>query len=136
MITELSAFPFIFIASIDFIPLPGSPLSLSATNQIQCTPVSILDDFTVELDETFSALLNSSSNEFVDVTQASSTVTITDDDTVSIGWTSTLYSASELDGAVSVCVNITGGEIARPITAFYSTVDGTALGNEAVFHAW
>lgn len=72
----------------------------------------------------------------MDVTQASSTVTITDDDTVSIGWTSTLYSASEPDRAVSVCVEITSGEIARPITAFYSTVDGTALGNEAMFHAW
>lgn len=136
MITELSAFPFIFTASIDFIPLPGSPLSLSATNQTQCTTVSILDDTTVELDETFSVLLNSSSNEFVDVTQASSNVTITDDDTVRIGWTSTLYSTSEPNRAVTVCVEIISGEIARPITAFYSTVDGTALGNEAVFHAW
>lgn len=90
----------------------------------------------VELDETFSVLLNSS-NEFVDVTQASTNVTITDDDTVRIGWNPTLYTVDEPDGAVSVCVEITGGEIARPITAFYSTADGTALGkSKAKLLSW
>ena len=117
----------VFTVNMDFTPLPATSLPLTATNPIQCSTVSILDDTMVEPDETFSALLGSS-NEFVDITQASSTVTITDDDTVSIGWTSTLYTANEPDRAVSVCVEITGGVIARPITAFYSTMDGTALG--------
>ena len=112
---------------MDFSSLPATSLSLSAANPIQCSTVSILDDAVVELDETFSALL-SSSNEFVDITQASSTVTITDDDTVNVGWTSTSYTANEPDRAVSVCVEITSGVIARSITAFYSTMDGTALG--------
>ena len=112
---------------MDFSSLPATPLSLNATNPIQCSTVSILNDAMVELDETFSALV-SSSNEFVDITQASSTITITDDDTVNVGWTSTLYTANETDRTVSVCVEITGGVIARPITAFYSTMDRTALG--------
>ena len=107
--------------------IPATSLSLSATNPIQCSPVPIQDDVIVELDETFSTLL-SSSDEFVDITRATSTVTITDDDTVRIGWTSTLYTANESDRAVSVCVEIATGVIARTITAFYSTMDETALG--------
>ena len=105
-------------------PLLVTSLSLST---IQCSIVTVLDDIVVELDETFSVLL-SSFNEFVDITQASATVTITDDDTVSIGWTSTLYTSNETDRAVSVCVEIISEVIARTVTAFYSTTEGTALG--------
>ena len=66
----------------------------------------------------------------MDITQASATVTIADDDAVSISWTSTIYTSSEPDTAVSVCVEITDGVITRPVTAIYSTVDGTALGEQ------
>ena len=115
--------------NIDFTSLPTTSRTLDEASTVQCSPVSIQDDNIVELDETFSVLL-STSNEFADITQASTTVTIADDDTVSIGWTSTIYTSNEPDTAVSVCAEITDGVIARPVTAFYSTVDGTALGEQ------
>lgn len=86
-----------------------------------------MNDNIVEPNETFSVLLNTSSL-FVDITQDSATITIVDNDTVTIGWSSVLYTIREDDTDLTVCVMILDGEIARPVVVFYSTVDDTAKG--------
>ena len=105
-----------------------SSLSLDETSMVQCSTVAIENDDIVELNETFSVFL-STSNEFVDITQASAVVTIIDDDTVRVGWTSTSYTSDEPDRAVTVCAELTSGAIVRSVSVHYSTMDGTAQGN-------
>lgn len=94
----------------------------------QCTPITILNDDIVETNETFSVLLQVSSTlNFVDAIINSANVTIIDDDTVRIGWKPAFYNTTE-SGTVTVCAEIIEGEIARPVSVFYSTVVGTAQG--------
>ena len=89
--------------------------------------ISILDDVIVEMNETFTVFLNSS-NAAVDIAQNSATVTIIDDDTVSIGWNSSSYVFEEDSRSARVCATIIDGEIARAVTVLLRTVDDTATG--------
>lgn len=94
-----------------------------------CLAVTILKDNIVESDEEFSVILTTS-NSAVDISQSSATVTILDDDMVTVGWSAETYSFDE-DGPLitSICAEITSGDIARPVTVQYSTIDGTAESN-------
>ena len=86
-----------------------------------------MDDSIVELNETFSVLLTFS-NTAVDIAQNSATVTIIDDDTVTITWNSPSYTFEEDGSSASVCAALIDGEIARAITVLFTTIDDTAQG--------
>ena len=117
-----------FIANDDFTPLPATPLSFTGAGGIECLNVSILEDTFVELDETFSVLLSTSSPA-VRLTQDMTNVTIQDNDMVTIGWSSETYQFDENGVSAHVCAEIIEGQIDRLVTVLYSTVDVTALGN-------
>ena len=116
-----------FLVNMDFSFPSNTSLSFIGTNGVECLNITILDDVIVEMNETFSVFLNSS-NDAVDIAQNSATVTIIDDDTVSIGWNSSSYVFEEDSHSASVCAIIIDGEIARAVTVLFKTVNDTARG--------
>lgn len=62
----------------------------------------------------------------MDLVRSSASVSIVDDDTVTIGWSAGSYPINEDGTSARVCAEIVQGEIARPVSALYSTSDGTA----------
>ena len=108
--------------------MSSTTLTLTGADGEDCTTISILDDNVVERNETFSVQL-STSNTAVDITQNSATVTVIDNDMVTIGWSPLSYEVDESDASATVCAEIVQGEIARPIIVFYSTLDGSAQSN-------
>lgn len=90
--------------------------------------ISVLNDEIVELDETFLVIL-SSSNNAVDIVPSSTTITIIDDDMVTIGWSQVSYMFEEDSGSATVCAEIINGEVARPVAVLFTTMDDTTQGN-------
>ena len=86
-----------------------------------------MDDSIVEMNETFSVLL-ATSDSAVKVNPSLATVTIIDDDVVTIGWNSVSFELDESGPIETVCAEIIEGEIARRITVLYSTMDDTTQG--------
>ena len=62
----------------------------------------------------------------MDLVQNSTIVSITDDDSVTIGWSSALYTVIEDGTSVRVCAEIIQGDIARSVAVSYSTSAGRA----------
>ena len=112
---------------MDFSFPSNTSLSFIGTNGVECFDITTVDDVIVEMNETFSVFLNSS-NTAVDIAQNSATVTIIDDDTVSIGWNSSSYMFEEDSHSARVCATIIDGEIARAVTVLFTTLDDTARG--------
>lgn len=108
--------------------MTSTTLTLIGAVGEDCTTISVLDDSIVERNETFSVQL-STSNPALDITQNSATVTIIDNDVVTIGWSALSYEINENNPLASVCAEIIQGEIARPVVVFYATMDGSALSN-------
>ena len=119
---------FCCIADSDYSQVGGVPLSFTGTNGMQCSSIPILDDTIVELDESFSVLL-STSNPAVNLIRDSASVSVRDNDTVTISWSPASYEVLEDGRAATVCAQITEGEIDRQVIVSYSTRDGTAQGN-------
>ena len=55
-------------------------------------------------------------------------VTIPNNNTVTIGFTKSLYTVSEQEGVVTLCATMTNGILGRHVTITMATSDGTALG--------
>ena len=123
-----ATYTFHFTGVVDFISLSDVSLVFTGANGVECVDIFVLDDETVEVNETFSVLLTSS-NSAVDIGQNSATVAIIDDDTSTVGWSSLSYTVVEDSGSAIVCAEIINGEIARPITVLYTTMDGTTQGS-------
>ena len=121
-------FIFYCIANIDYSELAGIPLTITGTSRIRCSMVPILEDTIVELDETFSALINTS-DPAINLVRDSASVSIRDNDMVTISWSAASYEVVEDGSAVTVCAQITEGEIDRQVIVSYSTRDGTAESN-------
>lgn len=116
---------FCCIANVDYSQIADIPLILTGTNTIQCFSIPVLEDTVVELDETFSVLL-STSNSAVNLIRDSASVSIRDNDIVTISWSPASYDIVEDGSAATVCAQITGGQIDRQVIVSYSTIDGTA----------
>ena len=123
---------YLCIADDDFVPAVAASLSLTGNDGEECLSVSIIDNNIVERDETFSVLL-SSSNNAVDITLNSATITIIDNDMVTIGWRFVPDEFDESGASATVCAEIVEGDIARQVTVVYSTMDNTAQSNVFTF---
>lgn len=128
----ISCYRVSFISTIgnnDFVPLPPTTLFVNgAITGEECSTITILDDSIVERDENFIVLLTSF-NTAVDIIQTSSMVTIIDNDMVVVGWSSVTYMFGEEADSATICAEIMDGEIDRPVTVVYSTMDDTAHSN-------
>ena len=118
-----------WIADIDYSQSAGVPLSFTGTSGMQCSSIPILDDAIVELDESFSVLLNTS-NPDVNLIRDFASISIRDNDAVNISWNLTSYEIVEDGRAATVCAQIIEGEIDRQVIVSYSTRDGSAQGNK------
>lgn len=125
----ISSWIFCCLANTDYSQIAGVPLIFTETDRIQCFGIPILEDATVELDENFSVLFNTS-NPAVSLMPCSASVLIRDNDVVTISWNPTSYEVVEGDSAVNVCAQIIGGEIHRQVIVSYSSRDGTAESNQ------
>lgn len=74
-------------------------------------------------------LLLTSPNTAVNIFQASTMVIIIDNDMVTAGWSSVTYTFGEDADSATICAEIMDGEIDRPVTVVYSTMDNTAQSN-------
>lgn len=116
-------------ANVDFSALSSTSLFFSGASGVECFSISILDDSIVEQNETFSVLLTSS-NSATEISPSSATVTINDDDTVVIGWSSVSFEFDESGPFATVCAEIVQGEIARRVSVFFLTIDDTTQGKK------
>ena len=123
-----------FSGNTDYVEVPGISLSITGASGVQCSNIIIISDDVVEPDETFLVLLNTS-NLNVDLVQNSTTVSIIDDDIVTIDWSLAPYTVTEDGTSVRVCVEIVQGNITRPVAVSYSTSNGTAL-SKSMATAW
>lgn len=117
----------VLAADMDFLASSSTSLFFSGASGVECFNVSILDDNIVERNETFSVLLTSS-NSAIEISPSSAMVTIIDDDTVVIGWSSLSFEFDENGRFATVCAEIMQGEIARGVSVFFSTMDDTTQG--------
>ena len=114
----------------------STTLSFPAGTTSVSTDIAIIDDDLVELDmEIFEVLLSTDEdNGAVRIRTLQSTVTITDDDSVTVSLSSDEYSVSEdfgtSTGTVEITVQVEGGPadcpVAFPFSVHLSTLDGTA----------
>ena len=127
----------ILTAGDDYTPVSDIPLSFTRASSVQCSNIFIQDDDIVELNETFSVLLTTSSSA-VNLIRASATVIILDDDMVTIRWTTESNEVELVEDGTSaeVCAEIIEGEIARPVAVLYSTMDNTAQGNHGYYYIY
>ena len=126
---------FCCIANVDYSLIADIPLIFTGTNRIQCSSIPILEDTIVELDETFSVML-STSNSAINLIRNSASVSIRDNDIVTISWIPASYEVVEDGSAAAVCAQITGGQIDRQVIASYSTRDGNAISNQFILTAY
>ena len=93
--------------------------------------VTLCDDATVEGSENFTVTLTGATNNGTIGSNATATVTIADNDTVStpgiIVFSMANYTVGEAAGTATITVNRTGGDDGK-ISANYSTSNGTATG--------
>ena len=122
-------FTYDFSADVDFSAVSSTSLFFSGASGVDCVSIFIQDDSIVEQNETFSVLLTSS-NSAIELSPSSATITIIDDDTVVIGWSSVSFDFDESGTFAIVCAEIMEGVIDRRISVFFSTVDDTTQGNQ------
>lgn len=104
-------------------------VTFSPVDQRQCLVIPILEDTVSENPETFEALLSSDDPD-VSSTIPMATVTITDEDRVTVGLEMEVYPTSEDDGGVEVCANVSGGQLDREIVVTLTTNPGSADGKD------
>ena len=116
------------LADVDYEIWQSTSLFLTGADGEECVQVNIRDDNVVEGNETFPVNLTSL-HPSVDISQSFADVSIIDDDTVMIQWSSTSYAFDEDSSTSSVCAEL-AGELARPVTVRYSTNDDSAQSNK------
>ena len=106
----------------------SSPLSLSfdASTARACANVPITDNRVTEPPEEFCVVLTTEGGDPEDPSAPKTTVTIIDDDRVTIGFEQEMYSAREDQGSQEVCALIINGELARDVVLSLLTGDGSA----------
>ena len=98
----------------------------------KCTDILLIDDSILEDQDDFSVYMNATNpaDDAVKIAPGSmvSTITILDNDIVTVGVQNESYTVDESDGQLPVCVTLTG-EIERAVQVTFHTEAGTALGN-------
>ena len=102
---------------IQFLPSP-------ANNQTMCVSFFVLDDAIVEDTELFRVLLTAS-DSFIRISTGEMTISIKDSDNVSVNFDHSVYSTSEDEEEMSVCVEL-GADVERVVSIQLTTSDATA----------
>ena len=91
-----------------------------------CANIPITDDNVTEPPEEFCVVLYPPDGDPADPANPKTTVTIVDDDTVTIGFEMEVYSTREDQGSVEVCALIREGALARGVIVSLLTQDDSA----------
>lgn len=102
-------------------------VTFTSTVSRQCITVPILEDAISENDEQLMVSLSSEDPD-VSSTLPMAGVTITDQDSITVGLEMDVYPTSEDVGFVEVCVVISGGELDREVVVTIATRSDTAEG--------
>jgi len=100
-------------------------LTFNQSTSRVCVNIPVEDDGISEDPEDFVVMLTSEDPD-VTFTMLTASVSITDDDGVSIGFEMERYTAREDQGAVEVCALVTKGSLARQVAIVLMTLDGSA----------
>ena len=120
-------FLFCFLDGQDFTTVSQS-LTFSPQALTQCIQVVILQDNISENPEIFNVLISSDDPD-VKLSSPSTSVTITDDDSVTIGLEMETYLVREDQGSVELCAVVSNGELDREAVVTLATSDQSAEGN-------
>jgi hypothetical protein len=89
----------------------------------------IEDDSVLEETETLTVSLSlTGAPNSVQTARHAATIVITNDDELTVGFTTSSYTVSETEGEVEVCVGVVGGQLGTDITLQLDTHSGTAVG--------
>ena len=91
-----------------------------------CANIPITDNNVTEPPEEFCAVLFPVGGDPDDPSNPKTTITITDDDRVTIGFEMEMYSAREDQGSLEVCAVIMEGGLATQVVVSLTTQDGSA----------
>ena len=111
----------------DFTGTNGTLTFTGTAGEEQIITVSILDDTVVEGDETFTVTLGSTSNVLVGTSGSPATGTITNDDTVTVAFSSATYSDVEGAGGNLPSLFVTG-TVTAPTSVTITVSGGNANG--------
>ena len=124
------------VAGADYLSLSNFSIVFpagSAVGDLVCVEIATINDLIVEGDETFTIMINAST-DYKRLAPFTSTVTILDDEETTafpgISLNQTVYSTTE-GASVQVCVvlsTLDGPTLQAPISAIVSTLPGTATG--------
>ena len=108
----------------DYLPR-SETLTFNAGETVKTVSVNVINDATLEPDETVFLTLSDPTGNAILGRQSTATLTIEDDDLHVIQFSAPTYEVSESDGSVLVTVTLAGNP-AGPFTVDYRTADGTA----------
>ena len=112
------------LAGSDYTHRTGT-ITLSSSDTEEKIVVSITDDNVPEFDEMFTVVLSGApAGILLDPSRA--TVTITDTDTVVLGFRPAVYTVDENSGNVELTVEVIGDVLAETVTLTYTTTDAGA----------
>ena len=112
------------LAGSDYTRKTGT-ITLSSSDTEEKIVVSITDDNVPESDELFTVVLSGApAGVLLDPSRA--TVTITDTDTVVLGFSPAVYTVDENSGTVELTVEVIGDVLAETVTLTYTTTDAGA----------
>ena len=99
----------------------------NSPSQTLTAPIDILSDVMIENTEMFTLNLVSTDLS-INIVEATATVVITDTSRVQVEFTEDVFTVSEGDESLNVCVALTGGELAGNIQVEISAQSSTAIG--------
>eukprot|EP00731_Ephydatia_muelleri_P008682 Em0004g1020a len=114
----------------DFIAVQSYPLVFTSgkrQNDSTCFNVTVIDDMVTENTNFFTVYITSNDTGVQLAPPTHATVSITDSDYITIGFTSATTATNESTGYVTVCIKIQTGILERSANVYVSTMDGTAI---------
>ena len=106
-------------------------LTFDEAVSLSCVDISIEDDDFIEEPESFNVTLTSGDSDVTFMPPAAP-VFIVDDDSVTIGFETELYTTAEGDGSLELCAVLLEGALERDVTVTLETQDGSAQGTSQV----
>jgi subtilisin-like proprotein convertase family protein len=117
------------IAGSDYTAVNGT-LTFNPNETSKTFTVTAIDDTMIENNETVTLVLSNASNATLGTARSPATLTIIDNDSLSVDFSNNIYSGAENGGSITVTVNL-GGVSPNTFTVDYASSDGTATaGND------
>jgi len=108
----------------DYTAVSGT-LTFNPNETSKTFTVTPIDDTIIESSETMTLTLSNASNATLGTVRSPATLTITDNDSLSVDFSNNIYSGAENGGPITITVNL-GGISPNTFTVDYASSDGSA----------